>query len=167
MGMASRRGSAFRPASRSRPWPAGQVQVEQDQGGPGRVGELVGLVQEPHRLLAVGRDVQFGRHRGLAERFADQRCVAGVVFDRQDGDGLTAGSASHPGRHCAGSLLPAAGLVMPLFLACLGGRIWPVARPRPRVACPAGRKGGVLWGMIWLWTANGTRVLSRRGRSWS
>jgi hypothetical protein len=38
--------------------PAGQVEVEHDQGGAGHASEVIGAAQEPHRSFAVADDVQ-------------------------------------------------------------------------------------------------------------
>ena len=63
-----------------------QVQVEQDQVGPGRVVVGAALVQEVQTLLAVVRDVQVVLDLVVLERFPRDQLVAGIVLDEQDVD---------------------------------------------------------------------------------
>ena len=64
---------------------AGQVEVEQDQVGPGGVGVLALAAQVGQRLAAVADDVE-PVVQVLLERLAGHQHVAGVVLDQQDVD---------------------------------------------------------------------------------
>src|SRR5262245_51041042 len=66
---------------------AGQVEVEQDQGGPCHRCEGVGVAQEAHRLLAISYDVQLQAKVMLLEGVPGQQHVAGVVLDQENFDG--------------------------------------------------------------------------------
>jgi len=61
-----------------------QVQVEQDQAGPGSAGVGGPPVQEIQGRGAVGHGVQLSRGRGGLQRLPGEHDVARVVFDEQD-----------------------------------------------------------------------------------
>jgi hypothetical protein len=56
-----------------------QVEVEQDQAGPERVG--VGSLHELDRLLAVADHIELDRRQRLLEGLPDRDHVVGVVLD--------------------------------------------------------------------------------------
>src|SRR5689334_10859882 len=74
---------------------AGQVEVEQDQGGPRRASEATGAAHEPYRLLAVANDVQLHIQMMLGECFPGQQHVPGVVFDQENLGGAEQRGAGH------------------------------------------------------------------------
>ncbi|GAA3408012.1 hypothetical protein GCM10018952_03560 [Streptosporangium vulgare] len=64
----------------------GQVEVEQDQVGPGHVGVVALLAQEGHGLLAVVDHVQLVADLVELERLPRQQDVARVVLDQEHVD---------------------------------------------------------------------------------
>src|SRR3954451_8062710 len=74
---------------------AREVQVEQDQAGPRRVGVLALLAQELQRLLAVVDDVEAVADLVVLERLLGHQDVAVVVLDQQHVDNVERDGFSH------------------------------------------------------------------------
>jgi hypothetical protein len=76
---------------------ARQVEVKQDQSGPGHVGEAAPPAQELQGLLAIAHHMQLIAYPVMRKGFFRYQHVAGVVLDQQHVDSLKRGSGGHEG----------------------------------------------------------------------
>ena len=65
----------------------GQVEVEEDQVGAGRVGVVAGAPQVGDRLLAVGEAVEVVEHLAVLECLLRDQRIARIVLHQKDLDG--------------------------------------------------------------------------------